>query len=86
MAKVKLNGEFDGLGLWKKEFTTKDWKEIKTIGGMLEVSGNIPNGKYYVNIYKNDNKKTDKSPDYTLYLEEATEKKPEAIEVGGDDF
>jgi len=82
--KVMLDGEYEGLGLWKSTFK-KDDKEITTIGGTIVINGNIPNGEYFVNIYKTEAKRTEKSPDYKLYLKPKTPKAP-AQETNEDDF
>jgi hypothetical protein len=39
-----------------------------------------------VNIYKNKEKKTDKSPDYTLYLKPMAEQTSEPAKKEEDDF
>jgi hypothetical protein len=79
-----LNGEYEGLSLWKSTFK-KDDKEINTIGWTIVIDGNIPNGEYFVNIYKTEEKKTEKSPDYTLYLKPKVAKAP-APAANEDDF
>lgn len=84
--KILLSGEYEWLSLWKKEFTTKEWETINSIGWTIEINGNIPNWKYYVNIYKNKEKKTDKSPDYTLYLKPMVEQTSEPAKKEEDDF
>jgi hypothetical protein len=84
--KILLSGEYEWLSLRKKTFTTKDGEEINSIWGTLEIDGNIPNGKYYVNIYKNKEKKNDKSPDYTLYLKPVIEQDTVKPTANDDDF
>jgi len=83
--KIMLSGEYEGLSLRSKTFTTKEWNEIKSLSWTLEISGNIPDWKYYVNVYKNKEKKSENSPDYTLYLKPA-EAKAESVKGEEDDF
>lgn len=85
---VNLNGEYKGLGLWLSSFKNKEGEEVKSIGGRIVVDGNIPDGEYFVNIYKNKDKKSEKSPDYTMYFVPAEETgKTEAKDVSEvDDF
>lgn len=82
--KILLNGEYEWLGLWKKTFTNKDGKEISSLSWTIEINDNIPNGKYYVNIYKNDEKKSENSPDYIMYFKPVVEQTK--IENTDDDF
>ena len=65
---VMLNGEYAGAGLWKKEFTNKDWGVTKTLSGAIKLDAPITEGEYWVTIYPNDNMKSDNSPAFNLYI------------------
>lgn len=56
-------------GLWKKESTNGG---APYYGGSVEIGG----VEYWVNLYKNDRKETDKHPDLNLQLKPKESQKP----------